>query len=619
MAAARKIFIFTLLIFVTRTIWSQSTTPLTPLSTQSRVDVTVPQVNVEHNLVTPEKDNLLQPPQAGYTINIDSKKIAEKGDWLRISDKEYMWRLSFSATDAPALNLYFKNLQLSDDDRLFVYDPHKSTILGAFTSRNNNPFLCTQFIPGDQIIVEFNTNKKTTQLPFEIHEIGIQLDTNASRGFGGAEDCEVRVNCPEGDHWQKQKDGVARILVKQGNLTFWCTGTLVNNVRADGTPFFLTANHCGEGADFEDYAQWLFYFNYQSDDCQQPVFEPELQTISGSELLAHSVSGVSAGSDFKLLLLGTDVPDGYRPYYNGWSRTTNASPSGVTIHHPQGDVKMISTYTQALVSSDYDSSTENPEGKYWRVYWSETLSGHGVTEGGSSGAPLFNKDGLVVGSLTGGGASCTFLDAPDYFGKFNVSWKPTTSNDSTDVLSVWLDPDNTGVLSMQGSDLDTTNLTAWFTAGQTSLVVGKSVSFQNTSFGNISSYRWEFEGGEPATSTQDNPGSIRYSDAGTFDVKLFAYSGENADSLIRQDYIQVLPNISPNPGNGIFTLAFGTNKPENLKIEAFNDLGRQVSFTIMENEDSHLTINMSAHRAGVYFIRFSSDEQQNTYKVILIR
>jgi len=619
MATARTILILTLLIFINCSIRAQSTVAFEPWSTQYGIIEPVPNVDLDNRLLTPEKDHRIQPVQAGYTKNIDFQNIAKKGVWTKLTEDTYLWRISFLVADAPALNLYLNNLQLGNNDRLFVYDPQKTTILGAFTAQNNTSFLCTQFIPGDQLIIEFNTTNKTTHLPFDIHEIGVQLASKNSRGFGGAGDCEVHVNCPEGTNWQQQRDGVARILVKQGNLTFWCTGTLVNNVRADGTPFFLTANHCGEDADFEDYAQWLFYFNYQSDNCQQPVFEPELQTISGSELLAHSVSGVSAGSDFKLLLLGTDVPSGYHPYYNGWSRSTTASPSGVTIHHPQGDVKMISTYTQPLVSSDYDSSTENPEGKYWRVYWSETQSGHGVTEGGSSGSPIFNKDGLVMGSLTGGGASCTFLDSPDYFGKFSTSWSSASGNDSTSSLQVWLDPDNTGVLSLQGSDLDTTNLTAWFTAERTSLLVGESVNFQNTSFGNISSYLWVFEGGVPDTIKQENPGPIQYPDAGTFDVKLFAYSGENADSLVRKDYIQVLPNISPNPGNGIFTLAFGTKKPENLNIEVFDDHGQKATFTMSENEDTSLTINLLSNSAGVYFVRFSSDDQQNTYKVIIIK
>jgi len=173
---------------------------------------------------------------------------------------------------------------------------------------------------------------------------------------------------------------------------------------------------------------------------------------------------------------------------------------------------------------------------------------------------------LVVGSLTGGASSCTFVDSPDYYGKFNYSWN-TGSTDSTKILSYWLDPDQTGVMSLKGTDLDTTTVSAWFNANKTSIVVGESVLFENTSFGNILSYQWEFEGGEPSFSNSDDPGKILYPNAGSFRVKLIVQSSQKTDSLVREDFIHVLPNISPNPGNGYFTLAFGSKVPDQLAIE----------------------------------------------------
>ena len=36
------------------------------------------------------------------------------------------------------------------------------------------------------------------------------------------------------------------------------------------------------------------------------------------------------------------------------------------------------------------------------VGWVSNANGWGVTEGGSSGSPLFNSNGLQIGTLTGG-------------------------------------------------------------------------------------------------------------------------------------------------------------------------------------------------------------------------
>ena len=57
-------------------------------------------------------------------------------------------------------------------------------------------------------------------------------------GFGDALSCNVNVNCPEGDGWQKEKRAVACIYY-DGYL---CTGALINNT--SGEDYFLTANHC---------------------------------------------------------------------------------------------------------------------------------------------------------------------------------------------------------------------------------------------------------------------------------------------------------------------------------------------------------------------------------------
>lgn len=598
---------------------AQMTIQETPLSIKKMVTTNPPLIELNNEPVIFEAFNSIAPPQAGYTINVESSNLSKEGSWTQVSKTRFLWRISYQVKDASALSVYFEEINLNEGDQLYLYNPSKNQIIGAYTKSNNGSYLCTPFIENETIIIEYNTNNIDNLLPFNISEIGVRLQTKDQRGFGGAGACEVHINCEEGANWQQEKNGIARVLVKEGNLTFWCSGTLINNARVDGTPFFLTANHCGETATEVDYAQWMFYFNYQSENCLQPIFEPEPQTISGAELLAHSYSGTNSGSDFKLLLLEQPVPDEYNPYYNGWNREESPATSGVTIHHPQGDVKMISTYAQPLISSAYNTTIDDPDGKYWRVYWSETENGHGVTEGGSSGSPLFDSEGLIVGSLTGGASSCTFVDSPDYYGKFNYSWGSGSTTDSTKTLSYWLDPDQTGIMSLKGTDLDTTTVSAWFDADKTSIVIGESVLFENTSFGNITSYQWEFEGGEPSFSESEHPSEILYQNAGTFKVKLTVQSSQKTDSLVRENFIHVLPNISPNPGNGYFTLAFGSRVPDQLAIEVYDLWGKQAPFSILENIENYLTIDITPLRAGIYFIRLISPEQNNTYKVILTK
>lgn len=587
-----------------------------PLSNSTSLRASIPEVIIPNILFQLSETSDKAPVQAGYTLPVDDN-ILEYGHW-ESSENLFVWRLSIVVPEANAVNLYFNNIHLSDGERLFLYDPQKSITLGAFTSINNGSFMCTDFIPGDKIIIEFNSFRSYKQLPFSIHEAGILLGNyeNNIRGFGDAGYCEVFVNCVEGENWQNEKGGVARILVKQSQLTFWCTGSLVNNTKNDGIPYFLTANHCGELSDSTDYSQWLFYFNFESENCDQPLYQPELHTLSGSSLLASSQSGTSNSSDFKLLLLNDDVPLDYKPYYNGWDRSGVVSQSGVTIHHPQGDLKMISTYTTPLLSTKYNNQNENPDGMYWMVGWVETVSGHGVTEGGSSGSPIFNNEHNIVGALTGGGASCDFVNEPDYYGKFSYSWE-STGQDSTTQLKYWLDPIETGVTILKGSNLDSTNIFAGFSGEPTTVILGESATFISTSIGNISGYNWYFKGGSPEYSELEEPGNIQYNKAGAYDVWLVVSSADGADTLVRKDYITVLPNLSPNPSNGKVKIVFGDKVPDEITIRIFDLLGRETGYRKIEKIDNYLNIDLGSPEQGLYFIMISSEKINNTYKVVV--
>ncbi|MCX6281890.1 MAG: T9SS type A sorting domain-containing protein [Bacteroidetes bacterium] len=382
--------------------------------------------------------------------------MSKSGTTEILNDGQRVWRLSLHSAGAKALILYFDSFGIPEGGKLFVYNPSRTLLYGAYTPANMNSFntFASPLIPGETLVLEYNAPAGIVLPDLHISELSYAFrgvsDYELSDPIPSAGSCEVNVNCSEGDNWQKQKRGVVKIIVKDSNgFSRKCSGSLVNNTSNDGIPYVLTADHCGRFSRPVDLSQWLFYFNYEMPGC--PATTPLTPaSMLGAVFKAHGGTETT-GSDFYLVRLTEKIPDSLHVYFNGWSREDVASPNGTGIHHPTGDVKKISTYNSPLVPANWPG---NPYTCHWRVYWNYTTHGHGVTEGGSSGSPIFNSSGQIVGTLTGGDSGCdtSWLNSPDYYGQFSWHWDKNGS-DSAHMLKYWLDPNNTGVTNMGGWSL----------------------------------------------------------------------------------------------------------------------------------------------------------------------
>lgn len=563
----------------------------------------------------------IAPHKIGFTIPTNYTP-ENSGSWFDLENGDRIWKMEIESSNAEALAVYFTDFKLADDAELFLYDKTRTQVLGAFTSDNNvrSGLFATQLIAGDIVVFEYYEPAVARGInPFVISEIGyVYRDSgyDTYKGFNSSGDCEVNINCAEGQNWQEQKRGVTRIQVKSGNTLSWCTGSLVNNTRRDLTPYLLTASHCGLNASASDYENWVFYFNYESEDCDDPANEPDLQTMTGSSLISKAEDGTTIGSDFKLLLLNEEVPDEYNPYFNGWSRTLSASPNGVSIHHPAGDIKKISYYASPLISSNYDAVTDNPDGLYWRVVWAETTNGHGVTEGGSSGSPIFNDEGLIVGTLTGGRASCSQLTAPDYYGKFSFSWE---SNGITDDkrLKPWLDPDNRNLESLSGISYDDVLFVPEFVADTVVIPIGSSVIFTDLSIGMPTQWVWTFEGGTPGSSSLQTPPPIRYQVLGTYDVSLQILDADDNETLLKTDYIKVVPTVSPVPTFDKLTIYLGTSPVDNVIFTIYDESGREIEKHDPGTSVKFYDFYLGKYSSGYYFLKVETPSTINMHKIVV--
>jgi hypothetical protein len=381
------------------------------------------------------------PWRFGYN-NYTSLNMENSGSWYDLPDGSRIWSLVITCKDALTVNLTMENVKLPKGNELYIYNPDKSFVLGAY--RENHLYqgnLGTELVPGPTAIVEYyipSTNKeKTADLTISTVTHGYRTALEfQQKAFGSSGNCNKNVNCPEGELWQNERNAV--VMIVSGSNGF-CSGALVNNVLFDGKPYVLTADHC-----YSNPVSWVFRFNWQSADCSNPTVAPTFQSLSGAVLRARA-----SASDFCLVeitggLESNTVPASFSPYFLGWDNSGTPPLSGTCIHHPAGDIKKISIENDPLISTSFGGSSANS-------HWGVTGWDSGVTESGSSGSPLLDQNHRLIGQLHGGTSSCGSSQLSDEFGKFSYSWDPLGSS-STNQLKYWLDPNSSGAKFIDGYD-----------------------------------------------------------------------------------------------------------------------------------------------------------------------
>ncbi|RKX19193.1 MAG: hypothetical protein DRP35_08105, partial [Candidatus Zixiibacteriota bacterium] len=414
----------------------------------------------------------------------------------------------------------------------------------------------TTLVPDDEVTIElyvpFYVDKKDIQLQltdiFHAYRnvVGWTNFTDnqlKDSQYGQTGSCNVDVVCPQNAGWENQTNAVAR-LVLGGGL---CSGSLLNNTAQDGTPYFLTANHCIG----EPYANWVFNFNYEVATCGSGT-DPfpgsfnnsSMHSVSGCTLRATAGDGEYGNSDtldFCLVEMSSLPPASYNPYLAGWDHSGTIPDSTHGIHHPIGDVKKMWVDRDPPTVTSYTGYDANT---HWWVHDYEV----GVTEGGSSGSPIFDQNHRVIGDLTGGAAACGNV-VDDFYEMFSHSWEDYPAQPRTH-LKPWLDPTNSGVTTLDGMDpYNTGTVTANFIGTPLSIPVGSTVTFtdQSTPTGSITSWDWNFDvtgvGGAspptPATQNTQGPHVVTYNAPGLYTVRLIVSDGTDTDTLIRTDYIEV--------------------------------------------------------------------------------
>lgn len=386
-----------------------------------------------------------------------SVDIKRDGQLIQLENGDKIWQVAIVSPNAVNMSINFNNFYLPENTRLHIFNGDKTDVSKPYTQFDNrtNNTLGSWFVRGEEIWLEYFEPSEVNE-PFKI-EIGSiihgyrmgavqQFVEGAARGLNDSGACNYDVNCPVGEDFDGLKDDVKKAvaLLNLGN-GYLCSSVLLNNVENNKIPYLLTANHCLEGS---NPALWSVRFNWMSPSPICGTGEDTAQVSNNFTLSGVQVRANNTQTDFALVELVNPIPDSWDITFAGWDANDENPDFEVGIHHPNGDIMKI-------CRDDSGAVKENANGvDVWLVGGVSIGTGDGwelgTTESGSSGSPLFNENGKVIGQLYAGQAFCNGTESNndyDIYGRFGISWD--AGNSSEERLMDWLDPLGTGATSTQ--------------------------------------------------------------------------------------------------------------------------------------------------------------------------
>lgn len=382
-----------------------------------------------------------------------SVNLLQDGHRQKASDGRTLIRYAVKVPNAKGLNFFFDRFFLPEDSYITIYSlDNPETFIGPFGNENNSESkaLPTMSIEGSTVLIELD-------LPFsleekaELHlgEVNAEFRAQPRESNPKTLPCTPNVVClPQ---YSRESKAVVSLIV---NGTVRGSGAMINNTAEDGRPILATASHVllrsffDIDKDYDHLAKTVVaYFSHQTTDCEGLIAPPVQQSIAGTRLLTIYEPG-----DMCLLELNQKPPIEYNAYLGGWNRTvSNLDGPFVCVHHPNGMPKRLCMTTKQVVkgwppSLSYPYPIE-PNLYYWWVKKWDL----GVTMPGSSGSPLYDAEGYMIGFLTAGASEC---DSPfnDVYTGIGFNWD-SRKRPSMPTMGQILDPTGSGMEKIAGRPL----------------------------------------------------------------------------------------------------------------------------------------------------------------------
>ena len=327
------------------------------------------------------------------------------------ADGGFVWAATLESPGATALRVHFTNVDLAPGAELYLHTT-RGEAFGPYTGRGilDSGEFWSHTVAGPEVTVQLrqpgSPAGSLSPSSFTIGEIGY-VDLTRVHGLPspvpqvGEQLCSFNANCVENANCnnlpaaiQTARDAYAHMEFVINPYLYYCTGGLVATTPATSTPYFLTANHCLSTGSAASTLQAFFQYEIPCNGTCPALYFYNQSPPPYPRTVGATVKATNGTSDYTLLQLSQPAPSGSA--FLGWNKTPVANSNGTALYrisHPGGAPQAYSTQA---VDTSKPTCGSWPRGPW--IYSRDTL---GATEGGSSGSPVLNASGEIVGQLSG--------------------------------------------------------------------------------------------------------------------------------------------------------------------------------------------------------------------------
>lgn len=335
--------------------------------------------------------------------SIDAAKAREDqaGGQLTVSESGFVvWTASVRVSNAHRFRLHLSGVDLPKGTRVWVYgaDGIARGPVGRESVSPERELWCPS-VNGDTAWIEVHVAADRLAAGarcafvidsvveiFQVDKTGAPVAPKSGDGSQNVvhdDSCVTDINCfSNSTEVNNASRAIGRMAFVSGGDSYVCTGGLLNGQASDGTPYFLTANHCLSTQSEVSSLEVLFDYRTSTCNGSAPSNPP---SSNGGTLLA-----TNAGSDFTFIRLAS-VPS--NRWFMGWTTSSPGSATLERVSNPYGDTQVYSS-TRGVTPDGTCGGLPNSNFLY-----QDKMEG-GIA-GGSSGSPVWMGNTVVVGQLYG--------------------------------------------------------------------------------------------------------------------------------------------------------------------------------------------------------------------------